>query len=490
VASSPSMRVGTIDLASRMAHTRPFAWFLHPLDVNNPPLFSVIVSWLYRVGAPQIAGARLVSVVAGVTTIVVAFLLGRLLYGERTGLIAAVFLAVTPGAVLVDHNIQVDPLFVSLLVGAVYLYVLATRHVREDWTAVAGGAVLGLAFLAKQPAIIALPVLALWETWREPGVAWLRSRRTWRFLAGFAVLGLPWYAAQWFSKGLTTMIGNAGRIATAAVPLSDVPLMLIVEVAWMMFPLTAILATAGIVYVAIRRLDGDKLVLLMVAGFVAWFVAFHFHPYYLLPLAPVLCLAAARLVEAVLERIPLASVGAASVVVLVALMGFASVLMLGGAKWGRWSPMAYSPSPDPGYATLRLLYDPSMEGVFGPTMRLMPSQLGAASGGPRELVAMSPPEDTEVLLLNGSYQAPDGLYAQPVRVIDETWIRPVLFGYAIGQTVLDTGNGKRFTTAQYFQNSSWRAERIAPWWAFGFASTPVKSGFYLYDKGSFPALNQ
>lgn len=475
-----------IDLAARMAHQPAFAWFLHPLDVNNPPLFPVLVSWLYRLGAPQVAGARIISVLAGTWSVFVTFLLGRLLYDDRTGIIAAAVLAVTPGAVLVDHNIQVDPLFVALLLTGLYLYVLAART-GSSTSALLGGAVVGLSILTKQAAIIVLPALALWETWCGHDLRWLKKGRVWRFVSALAVVGVPWYLAQVYTSNIGPMLSNAGRATGAATLVGGAwfwRFQFFSEVVWMLFPLTALLAAGGLVYAGWRRQAGDKLVLVLTAAFLAWYLAFHLHSYYLLPLAPVLALAVGRLCGGLLaDRIPGHRMRLVLVSALLVVMMFASVLMLGGQKWGRWSPMTFRPRADVGFSGVRLYYDPEITGVYGPAMDHMPPGLAASPLPSQDFPNTPTTAGIENLLLSGVLGDAAGNSVPPLKPVTDLWLRPVFFGYAIGQTSLN--DLTRVTDAQFFTNAAWTVERIGPWWRFGMQATTIDSGLYLYNKSSF-----
>ena len=80
-----------------------------------------------------------------------------------------------------------------------------------------------------------------------------------------------------------------------------------------------------------------------------------------------------------------------------------------------------------------------------------------------------------------------GAHAPIYRTVDEEWIRPVLFGYAIGQTVSDGMRSSHVDTSQRFTNAPWSSRRVGPPWHFGFISSQVPSGLYLYDHDSFTA---
>lgn len=466
-----------IDLATRMAAQPAFAWFLHPLDVNNPPLFSAIVSLLYRLGAPHVAGARAVSVLAGVWSVYVTFLLGRLLFDERTGLLAAALLAAMPGVVLVDHNIQVDPLFVALMLTSVCLYVHAARA-GSGASAVAGGVLLGLACIVKQPAVVVVPVLALWETWSSRGFRWLRARRAWLFLVAFVLVGAPWYVAQVLTKSAESMFSNAADIAATSRNYGSVFWLKILgrELLWMLFPFTAALVVWGWARQAIRRTAGDKLVLVASAAFLAWYLVFHRHTYYLLPLAPFAALAAARATSG-LERLA-KPVRTVLLGVLLTAMVLGSVLMMTGHKWGRWSLMSLEP-PSASAARTVLFVEPDVQGFVGPTVNLVDPRFEVQILSAPDFASRATDTADTSLLLSGELVNGDNAPLKPSQVLYDTRLRPVFFGFAIALLPPD------LTSSQFFGELSWSAEKVGPFWDFGLRSAQVPSGLYLYDRGSF-----
>lgn len=301
------------DLAAFEAGRGIFEWITAPKDLNNPPFYTVVVASIFRILGSSTTIARVVSVVAGVSTVAVTYPLGRTLFNQRIALFSAAFLAVMPGAVLINRNAQVDSLFVLLQMACVYVYVLAIKR-DDNRLAFVSGALLGLAVLTKLPAVLVLAGLAIWETWRGRGFTWLKRRRTVMALAGFAVTGLPWHLYQIAvntSQYFTTQSGVGGsaerpdaffwRYALSA------------EFLGMHWPLFAVFVLAGIVFISVRRTTGDKLIIALIAVNLLFYMVFHMHTYYLLPIAAFTALAAARLLEVIVEKVPVVGWGALTV---------------------------------------------------------------------------------------------------------------------------------------------------------------------------------
>jgi hypothetical protein len=120
----------------------------------HPLLFQTLLSVGFRFDDPELFG-RMAAAVVGVATIWVVFLTGRLLYGVRAGVLAALLIALMPYHVVVSRQILLDGPMV--LWATVSLYLLAHYAVtrRMLWLYAAAGG-LGLTVLSKEGSIILL----------------------------------------------------------------------------------------------------------------------------------------------------------------------------------------------------------------------------------------------------------------------------------------------------------------------------------------------
>ena len=127
---------------------------IFPIFRAHPLLFQFMFAMLYGFGITDLAG-RLLAVAIGVATVLVVYLLGKILYGREAGLLAALILAVMPYHVIVTRQVLLDgPLvFCSTLT----LYLMARYAVTGNsaWLH-AVGVGMGLTFLAKETGIILL----------------------------------------------------------------------------------------------------------------------------------------------------------------------------------------------------------------------------------------------------------------------------------------------------------------------------------------------
>lgn len=127
-----------------------------PIFRAHPLLFHSLVSVFYRVFGVDDLIPRLVGVAFGVATVYLVYRLGKLLFGTQVGIVAALFLAVVPYHVLVTRQALLDgPM---MFFATLSLYLLARYALRPRTSSmVAIGAALGLAFLAKETAILFVP---------------------------------------------------------------------------------------------------------------------------------------------------------------------------------------------------------------------------------------------------------------------------------------------------------------------------------------------
>jgi hypothetical protein len=123
-----------------------------PIVRAHPLLFQMLTSPLYRSGVPDVPG-RYVNAFFGVATIVLVFQLGRLLYGRRTGALAALLLAVMPYHVIVTRQVLLDGPMTFFATAALCCLAALGRTGNSRWL-VAAGSFIGLASLTKETAII------------------------------------------------------------------------------------------------------------------------------------------------------------------------------------------------------------------------------------------------------------------------------------------------------------------------------------------------
>lgn len=182
-----------------------------------PPLFSYAVYASFKLFGTSEVSARLVSILSGIIAAAGVYILARELYGEKTAAAAAVIFILIPWNTLWFGRAQTDPLMVALITLAVALYV---RAYRNNKSMLPFGLTLGLAVFTKQPALAALPILAVWSYF-EGIKKELILRALFSFLIGLMPLMI--WLSHYLISGNTAFISHFvyGELATRSEPFSD-----------------------------------------------------------------------------------------------------------------------------------------------------------------------------------------------------------------------------------------------------------------------------
>lgn len=148
---------------AQVMRAEPTLRFL-PLSDGKQPLFMWVVMGILQFFSDPLIAGRLVSVFAGLGTLIGIFLLTlRLFNSQRAALVAALFYAVSPFSVFFDRMALVDSMLTMFGIWSLYFGVLTAQTLRLD-TAMLTGFALGGAWLTKSPAVfflLLLPATAL-----------------------------------------------------------------------------------------------------------------------------------------------------------------------------------------------------------------------------------------------------------------------------------------------------------------------------------------
>jgi len=184
----------------------------------HPPAYLVFLSGPSLLGLRTPLEHQIWSALLGCGSIVVMALLGREIAGRRAGLIAAAVVAVYPNFFLLDGLLQAETLLLFTVALATLLAYRLLRRPRLV-TAVALGAVCGLATLTRAEQLLLLPLLALPAAYIATPGPWTRrvGAAALSVAAGLAVI-TPWsiYNQTRFEKpvplttsaGLTLAVSN------------------------------------------------------------------------------------------------------------------------------------------------------------------------------------------------------------------------------------------------------------------------------------------
>jgi 4-amino-4-deoxy-L-arabinose transferase-like glycosyltransferase len=127
---------------------------LFPVFRAHPLLFQTLLSVGFRLHLPE-GFERFAAAALGVVTVYLVYELGRVLYGRRAGLLAALLMALMPYHVVVSRQVLLDgPMTLFATLTLLLLTLFLTTGARA-WL-YAAGAAMGLTFLAKETSIVLL----------------------------------------------------------------------------------------------------------------------------------------------------------------------------------------------------------------------------------------------------------------------------------------------------------------------------------------------
>lgn len=131
-----------------------------PVFRAHPLLFQFLLALTYSFTGISDHAGRVVSVLIGSLTVAATFALGRTLYGAKTGLLAALFMALMPYHVVVTRQVLLDgPMTLCATLTLCALAQYANTH-SARWM-YAAGLFMGLTFLAKETGIILIGAVYL-----------------------------------------------------------------------------------------------------------------------------------------------------------------------------------------------------------------------------------------------------------------------------------------------------------------------------------------
>jgi 4-amino-4-deoxy-L-arabinose transferase-like glycosyltransferase len=158
-----------------------------------PPGYPALLGGVYALFGSEVRAAQWAQAALGALTCLVAFGIGRHLFGRAAGLLAALFLALHPAHVMFSALLMSEVAFTLVFACACLAFCAwAFRAPEVGWSRwAATGALLGAATLFRGTTL-AFPVV--------PAAIWLIARRSWRYalarsgalLLGFGLVLGPW----------------------------------------------------------------------------------------------------------------------------------------------------------------------------------------------------------------------------------------------------------------------------------------------------------
>lgn len=171
--------------------------------LNKPPLCYWIVVPFYKALGVSEAAERLPIALAAMILIATAYGLGRALFSQEAGLLAAICLAVAPRFLMFSRRIMIDVYLAMFMALALLMFVIAERRPeRRRLCLMLMYVCIGLGVLTKGPVAAALPAAALVIYLIFRGrLDRLREMMLPAGLIVIAALVLPWYIAIYYQHG-------------------------------------------------------------------------------------------------------------------------------------------------------------------------------------------------------------------------------------------------------------------------------------------------
>lgn len=156
----------------------------------RPPLFPAVLAGVYRLVGDSPQAGRVLEALLGACAVWLVGLIASRLWSARVGLVAAAIAAVFPPLVLVGSSLLSEPLFIALVLGAVWAALVFRAGGRFRWAASAG-ALVGLASLTRGNGfLLVVPVGLL--TFHRPRRSWNAFRAPALVVTAAVLVLVPW----------------------------------------------------------------------------------------------------------------------------------------------------------------------------------------------------------------------------------------------------------------------------------------------------------
>jgi 4-amino-4-deoxy-L-arabinose transferase-like glycosyltransferase len=159
-------------------------------DAYIGAMYNYLLAGLALVGGMTPVMPRLLSLAAGVATVLLTYRLGREIAGRWAGLLAAALLATSGLHIVVNSRVAWSHALTPLFTTAALLGLLVALRRGSGWLLVLTGLACGLAVQTHPSAVALLPAVAGAALLHPQGRAWLRS--PWPYLATLAAIAGCW----------------------------------------------------------------------------------------------------------------------------------------------------------------------------------------------------------------------------------------------------------------------------------------------------------
>jgi 4-amino-4-deoxy-L-arabinose transferase-like glycosyltransferase len=178
------------------------------------PLYPYLLGGIYALFGRNLLVARLLQMAAGSLSVVLLFLIGRRIFGERAGVAAGIMGALYGTFIVYEGDLLRE--FLTLFLNLLFLLLLLRAEERRTGPAwYLAGLALGLSAICRETVLLFAPLAAAWIAFR------LRPRESWRRVllavalvaAGSLCAILPVTLRNRLVTGVWTLVSYQGGIA-------------------------------------------------------------------------------------------------------------------------------------------------------------------------------------------------------------------------------------------------------------------------------------
>ncbi len=158
---------------------------------HQPPFFLLVIASSYRIFGVSEMSARIVSAFFGILGVLAIYYLGKYLYNEKTGLMAAFLLAVTPVHWFLSRMIVADVVLTTLITLTILSFYKA--YEKKEKQVLTTGILIGLVTLTKRVGLIVYPIIGCYLLLKERSLNWVKNKDLQTMFLISLLLQFPWH---------------------------------------------------------------------------------------------------------------------------------------------------------------------------------------------------------------------------------------------------------------------------------------------------------